>query len=127
AAYSVLHGELLTLPTRVSLPLAAQVSMLLSLLAKATVRVLTAYGLMAGLDLALTHLRFNRQMRMTKEEAKREYKQDEGDPLIRNRRRRRHREMVKARVAVEVPRADAIIVNPTHIAIAIRYRKGEGG
>jgi flagellar biosynthesis protein FlhB len=65
-------------------------------------------------------------MKMTREEVKREYKEDEGDPLLKGRRRKRHRELAKGRAAVEVPRADALIVNPTHIAIAIRYRPDEG-
>jgi flagellar biosynthesis protein FlhB len=62
---------------------------------------------------------------MTKEEAKREYKDDEGDPLLKGRRKRRHRELLKGRAAIEVPRADAVVVNPTHIAVALRYRRGE--
>jgi len=63
---------------------------------------------------------------MTKDEAKRENKDQEGDPLIRGQRRKRHREMVRNQARVEVPRADALIVNPTHVAIAIRYRRDEG-
>lgn len=46
--------------------------------------------------------------------------------MFRSRRRRRHRELLKGRATVEVPKADALVVNPTHIAIAIRYRKDEG-
>ncbi|HEY4221150.1 MAG TPA: EscU/YscU/HrcU family type III secretion system export apparatus switch protein, partial [Myxococcota bacterium] len=52
-------------------------------------------------------------------------KEDEGDPMIKGRRRRKHRELLRGSVHKEVPRADAIVVNPTHIAIAIRYRKGK--
>jgi flagellar biosynthetic protein FlhB len=88
-------------------------------------KILTVLALLAGLDLALTRSRFRERMKMTKEEAKREYREDEGDPLLRSRRRRQHREAIKGRVALEVPRADALVVNPTHIAIAIRYRAGE--
>jgi type III secretion system FlhB-like substrate exporter len=63
---------------------------------------------------------------MTKEEAKREHKEEEGDPMLKGRRKKRARELAKNRIAIEVPKADAVIVNPTHIAIAIRYRKDEG-
>ena len=45
--------------------------------------------------------------------------------MIRARRRRKHRELAKGQAKVEVPRADALVVNPTHIAIALRYRPGE--
>ncbi len=63
---------------------------------------------------------------MTKEELKDEYKQEEGDPQIKSQRRKRYREIVKHQASVEVPRADALVVNPTHVAVAIRYRRDEG-
>jgi flagellar biosynthesis protein FlhB len=88
-------------------------------------RILSVVLLLAGVDLALTRYRYHQRMKMTKEEAKRDYREEEGDPAIRARRRRRHRELAKGIAKVEVPRADALIVNPTHIAIAIRYRPGE--
>jgi flagellar biosynthesis protein FlhB len=65
-------------------------------------------------------------MRVTKQEAKRESRDEEGDPLIRGKRRGKHRELSRGRARVEVPRADALLVNPTHIAIALRYRRDEG-
>jgi flagellar biosynthesis protein FlhB len=88
-----------------------------------------ALGVLAALgagDLLLQRKRFTDKMKMTKAEAKRDQKEDAGDPLVRGRRRRKHRELAKGRAAVEVPRADALVVNPTHIAIAIRYRKADG-
>jgi flagellar biosynthesis protein FlhB len=54
-------------------------------------------------------------------------REDEGDPHIKAARKRRHRELVKKNAIAETRRADALIVNPTHIAIAVRYRKDEGG
>jgi flagellar biosynthesis protein FlhB len=82
--------------------------------------------LLAGTDLAVSRWRFAKRLRMTKEEAKREMKEEEGDPLIRGRRRRKHRELLKNRVRSEVPKADAVVVNPTTFAVAIRYRKEDG-
>ena len=78
------------------------------------------------MELALTRHRFSKKMKMTREEAKREHREDEGDPMFRSRRRRRHRELLRGRAKIEVPRADVLVVNPTHIAIALRYRKSEG-
>lgn len=80
----------------------------------------------AALDVALVRFRYAKRHRMTKEEVRREVKEDEGDPLIRGARRRRHRELVKRNALKETQRADALIVNPTHIAIAVRYRRDEG-
>ena len=82
--------------------------------------------LLGGMDLAVNQLRFAKRMKMTREEAKRESREEEGDPLIRGKRRRRHRELIKNRAATAVPKADAVLVNPTHVAVAIRYR-AEGG
>ncbi|AKU93010.1 EscU/YscU/HrcU family type III secretion system export apparatus switch protein [Vulgatibacter incomptus] len=104
---------------------AAQLSHFSSLIASAGVRVLTVMVALAGVDFAVTRYRFGAKMRMTREELKREHKEDEGDPLIRSQRRRRQRELARVRVSVEVPRADAVLVNPTHVAVAIRYRRDE--
>jgi flagellar biosynthesis protein FlhB len=96
------------------------------MLARTGVRLLAVAAILAGLELALTRWRFLRKMKMTKEEARREAREDEGDPLVRSRRKKRHRELARGVAAVEVPRADALIVNPTHVAVAIRYRRDEG-
>ncbi len=86
-------------------------------------RVVLALVALAALDVFLVRRRYTNKMRMKREDLKREHKEDEGDPQIKGKRKRKHRELVQGRVAVEVPRADAIVVNPTHIAVAIRYRK----
>lgn len=88
--------------------------------------VLAAAIALAAVDLAVQHLRFGARMRMTKEELKREVKEEEGDPLVRGQRKRRHRELARGQARIEVPRADALVVNPTHVAVAIRYRRDEG-
>ena len=125
AGWPDLRAGFLSLQRYLLAPVDGSLTGLYGQLGSAGVKVVTAMAVVAGVDLAVTRLRFTRKMRMTKEEAKREYREDEGDPLIRSRRRRAHREFAKGRAALEVPRADALVVNPTHIAIAIRYRKGE--
>ncbi len=77
-----------------------------------------------GIDYFVQHRRYMDKARMTKEELKREHKDNEGDPLIKSQRKRKHREMSQGRIAEDVPGADVVVVNPTHIAIAIRYRAG---
>lgn len=64
---------------------------------------------------------YNRSLRMTKKEVKDEYKQTEGDPLVRSRIRRLQREMATRRMMSQVPKADVVITNPTQIAVALRY------
>ncbi len=62
-----------------------------------------------------------RKMMMTKQEVKEEVKQREGDPMIKARIRRIQREMANKRMMAEIPKADVIVTNPTHIAIALKY------
>lgn len=88
------------------------------------IRALAAMALVAAADFLLQRARHHKRLKMTREEVRRELKEDEGDPLIRSRRRRRARELAKSRVAQDVPRADVVVVNPTHVAVALRYRKG---
>lgn len=64
-----------------------------------------------------------KQMMMTKQEVKEEHKSREGDPMIKSRIRRIQREAAQRRMMQEVPKADVIITNPTHIAVAIKYDK----
>lgn len=124
-AYAV-RDDLLGLPRLLTASPEAQLTGVFSPLTRIAVRGVAVMAVFAGLDLALTHWRFREKLKMTKEEAKRELKEDEGDPLLKGRRKKRARELVKGRIAVDVPKADAVVVNPTHIAVAIRYRKEEG-
>lgn len=62
-----------------------------------------------------------KKLKMTKEEAKREHKEREGDPLIKSRIRAVQKEMARKRMMLDVQTADVIVTNPTHIAVAIRY------
>ena len=68
---------------------------------------------------------YERSLRMTKQELKEEYKQVEGDPLIRSRIRERQRQLAMRRMMQEIPKADAVITNPVHYAVALRYDPDE--
>ena len=66
-----------------------------------------------------------KKMKMTKQELKQEYKETEGDPHIKQRVRTIQREMSRKRMMAEVPKSDVIITNPTHYAVALRYKREE--
>lgn len=78
-------------------------------------------------DYMLQRWNFMKNMRMSKDEVKREYKQDEGDPQIKGERRRLHREMAFSDAKAAVKKSDAVITNPVHVAVAIEYNKNEMG
>ncbi len=125
-AWIAVRGDFMTLPRLLGSNPSEQLAAAFGILARAGVRVLAIAAVLAGVELAITRFRFAARMRMTKEEARREFKEEEGDPMLRGRRRRRHRELAKNRARIEIPRADALLVNPTHVAVALRYRRDEG-
>ena len=61
---------------------------------------------------------------MSKQEVKEEFKQQEGDPKIKGKIRQKQRQMAMARMMQEVPKADVIVTNPTHFAVALKYESG---
>ncbi len=79
----------------------------------------------AILDYVYQKFDYEKSMRMTKQEVKDEYKQREGDPLIRRRIRERQREIAMRRMMAAVPNADVVITNPVELAIALEYDADE--
>jgi len=80
---------------------------------------------LAVLDYIYQKWEYEHNLRMTKQEVKDENKQTEGDPLIKTRIRSIQREMARRRMMKEVPKADVVITNPTHYAIALIYKPEE--
>jgi flagellar biosynthetic protein FlhB len=78
-------------------------------------------GFIAALDYGYQRWDLEKRMRMTKQEVKEEFKQREGDPLIKSRIRRIQRDLAQKRMMEAVPKADVVITNPTHIAVALQY------
>ena len=77
--------------------------------------------LLGGADYFLQRKLYMKQMMMSKDEVRREHRQEEGDPQIRSRRRQIHREILTQNVVERVPKATALVVNPTHLAVALLY------
>lgn len=90
------------------------------------VRTCWVLVVLAILDFAYQKWEHAKGMKMSKQEVKDEFKQTEGDPLIRSRIRSLQREMARRRMMEQVPKADVVITNPTHFAVALRYEKGMG-
>lgn len=81
----------------------------------------TFLAVLATADYFIQRWDLEKKMRMTKEEVKEEHKSREGDPLIKSRIRRIQRELANKRMMTDVPTADVIVTNPTHIAVALKY------
>lgn len=87
--------------------------------------VIGAMTFVAGLDLIFQRMQYIKKMRMTKQEVKDEYKQIEGDPMVKQRLRQIRMNKARRRMMAAVPEASVVITNPTHYAVALRYSHGE--
>ncbi|MBI2841468.1 MAG: EscU/YscU/HrcU family type III secretion system export apparatus switch protein [Acidobacteria bacterium] len=86
-----------------------------------------AFIVVAAADYGLQRHQWKKGLMMSKDEVKQEYKESEGDPLIKAQRKALGQAMVMQQVALEVPKADAVVTNPTHLAVAIRYDRATMG
>ncbi|HET8538417.1 MAG TPA: EscU/YscU/HrcU family type III secretion system export apparatus switch protein [Anaeromyxobacter sp.] len=84
-------------------------------------RLAAAFAAFGALDWAIARHRHRRALMMTRDEVRREQKEDDGDPAHRAERRRRHRALLEAG---PVSRATVVVVNPTHVAVALRHERG---
>lgn len=122
-AYSVLKGMLEPFLLTITASIEGATQLGGMVVTKFLIRFLILFLLLAVIDLFLQRKEYIKNLKMTKDEVKREYKEDEGDPLIKGHRRQLHMEMAMGDVKQKVKNADAVITNPTHLAIAIRYDK----
>lgn len=84
-------------------------------------RIGAAYLVFAAIDYGYQRWAHRRSLRMTREEVKEENRQTEGDPHVRARTRSLHRQYAMRRMMSQIPTADVVVTNPTHVAIALKY------
>jgi len=77
--------------------------------------------IIAGIDVPYQLWQYAKQMRMSREEIRQEYKEAEGSPEVKGRIRQLQQQMARQRMMQEVPNADVVVVNPTHFAVALKY------
>ncbi|MDF3838544.1 flagellar biosynthesis protein FlhB [Cupriavidus basilensis] len=97
---------------------------MLELVMSCSAMVAASLVLVAALDVPWQYWTFYKKLRMTKEEVKKEHKESEGDPHVKGRIRQQQRAMARRRMMSEVPKADVVVTNPTHFAVALRYEEG---
>lgn len=89
-------------------------------------RISVVFLFLAAIDFFYQRRKFKKDMKMTKQEVKDEYKNTEGNPQIKGRIRTKMQEASRRRMMQSVPEADVVITNPTHLAVAIKYDKSLG-
>ncbi len=92
-----------------------------SIITKMFIGVVAIMAIIAALDYMYQRFEYLKQMRMSRQEVKDEFKQSDGDPLVRGRLRQIRTARARARMMAAVPEADVVVTNPTHFAVALKY------
>jgi flagellar biosynthetic protein FlhB len=91
------------------------------LLAKLLIGVVSIVAVITAIDLVYQRMQHMREMRMSRQELKEEFKETEGDPLVKGRLRQLRMERTRRRMMAQVPQSDVVVTNPTHFAVALKY------
>jgi flagellar biosynthesis protein FlhB len=124
-AYSVVSGYLKEFPALVRWDLGALWSFTAQVTFKIIFYVFLAMLVLSALDYIYQRWQHEESLKMTKQEVTDEHKQSEGDPKVKSRIRSLQRQTAYHRMMAEVPKADVVITNPTHLAIALRFASAE--
>ena len=97
----------------------------LSIVAACCATTVAGMFLLAAIDVPYQLWQYHKKLRMTKEEVKREHRESEGDPHVKGKIRQQQRAIARRRMMAAVPKADVVVTNPTHYAVALQYADGE--
>jgi flagellar biosynthetic protein FlhB len=125
AIWTQLWPERGTLESMLSQTPIGMVADMSHLLFKVLIAALAALAVIAALDYFVQYTRFMARNRMSKQEIKEEYRQNEGDPAIKAKVRQIRHERARKRMMAAVPGASVVIMNPTHYAVALKYESGK--
>lgn len=120
-AYDVMKNALYDMTLAVTLPLEESVGYGAGLIFDYLVKTTVLFVVIGVADLLWTRKQFNKEQMMSKYDVKQEYKQSEGDPQMKGQRKQLAHELLFGGGAESVKNADAVVVNPAHIAVAIKY------
>lgn len=120
-AWWVISGNLQTLMALMSEPLHEALAHTLQLVARSCALIIGSLLLVAAIDVPYQLWSHHRKLRMSREDLRQEQKESDGDPQVKAQIRRQQQQMAKRRMMAEVPKADIIVTNPTHFAVALKY------
>lgn len=123
--YSSLWGEKESLINLAQMPLSDVLAYVARLTVMMGIKIGVALVILSLFDYLYQKYEYEKNLRMSKQDIKDEYKKSEGDPLIKGKIKEKQRRMALARMMQDVPKADVVITNPTHFAVAIQYDNGK--
>ena len=118
---SFFNGRTESLFLLYDMPLRQAIGLMGSLIIELGIRIAAAYMVIAFADLIYQRRKFTKDMMMTKQEVKDEFKNSEGNPEIKGAQKRRMMQASRRRMMQAIPQADVVITNPTHYSVAIKY------
>jgi len=125
-AYRKVVGLVPQFPNLMAQPVRVGLTALADMVLDVMLAVGFAFLVIGLLDYGYQYWEFRRSMRMTKQEVKQEHREQEGAPELKSKQRQRQRELAMRRRALkEVPKADVVVTNPTHFAVALKYDAAE--
>lgn len=119
--YTIIKKNIYIIPRFVDMEMTAAIVTLGSILLEMALKVGVVFTIIGIIDYIYQRYEHEKSLMMSKNDIKQEYKQVEGDPLIKSKQRQIQREASMRRMMTEVPKADVIITNPTHFAVALKY------
>lgn len=122
-AYLVIAHDIDPILELSSLPVKSSIGEVSTLMQSGFLAIVSALIIIAAIDVPFQLYQYGHKLKMTKEEVRQEMKELEGNPEIKARIRQQQREMAKRRMMSEIPNADVVITNPTHYAVAIKYKE----
>jgi len=124
AFYFIISKAVVVIPQLTAMDLQGIMSASMKLIAQSVMYGFGFFAVIAVIDYFLQKWQFERSIRMSKKEIRDEFKESEGDPIMRSRIRSLQKERARRRMMQEVPKATVVITNPTHLAVALRYERG---
>ena len=121
--YTYIIGRKESLFLLYDMPLRQALSAMYDIIFNIGIRIALVYMVIAAADYIYQKHKFHEEMKMTKQEVKDEYKNQEGDPQIKGKIRQRMMEASRRRMMSALPQADVVITNPTHYAVALKYEQ----
>lgn len=122
--YDFLTDHLMEMPQFIYFDLTTSLAQISDIIFKMAFEVVGVIMIVGFIDYAYQKWQTTQDLKMSKQEVKDEMKQSEGDPQIKGKIKQKQRQMAMARMMQEVPKADVIVTNPTHFAVALKYDKG---
>ena len=119
--YLIIRSELITIPLLIDMDIQGIMGFSFEQIRRLFLISAIILTVFAAADYGYQRWQYERNLRMTKQEVKEEHKETDGDPQVKARIRSLQREMARKRMMQEVPKADVVITNPTHYAVALKY------